>query len=281
MFKYGIPLLIVDFKTNKYYSVMEAATLKLIQFNSNEDKAFIAFDKNRSEIIAICAFNPDGFSNDIKINDIDKSYFAELIINYNEVINNNLTIKVTKEIAEYALNTWYPKEIKETKNKKIKEPIIIRNVTPNDLDKYLEKRQAFYPLGFNYRTPLNKPNKFELNSKKQEITPFYSNEINETKPVLNTSVILENIKTKKNKTLIASIITYFKSIKLNLVRSVMLKDYYDKYLLEDNLKIKEQLLKWIINNLFESEEYSKFYIIEDNKIIINTDFQNLMERYLW
>lgn len=286
IFKYGIPLLIVDLKNNKFYAVMNAANLKLIQFTTNEDKTFIAYDKTKCEIIAICAFDPNGFSHDIKINDLDKTNFAHLIENYNRNILNDLTIKITPEIAEFALNTWYPKEIKAHKKKNLKELTVIRNVTPNDLDKYLKNRESFYPVDFNYNVP-KASKKFDvkkLEFGEDKINTLYSQENKETiNSILKSSVILENIKKKKNKkkNLIASIVSYFNSIKTDLARFIMLKDYYKKFEKEQDLKIKEEHLKWIIKNLFESEKFSEFYKIENNKIIINEEFKDLMEKYLW
>ena len=76
IFKYGIPLLIIDIIENKCYAVNEAIEKNLIKFSHNEDKVFVAFNKNYCEIIAITFL-----SNYTKLNE---DSLLESIKQYNE-----------------------------------------------------------------------------------------------------------------------------------------------------------------------------------------------------
>ena len=256
MFKYGIPLLIIDVTENKCYVVNEAIERNLIKFSHNEDKVFVVFDKTKCEIIAITFL-----SNYIKLNE---DSLLKSIKQYNESIWNILSIEITKEIAAFAFKIWYSKDLQQGEEKYYS-------------SEYLEVIENRIEKPDNWFTSKPSTNSFisKINERKKE-----KELINENKELK----ILEDkkvLKKSNSNSFFLNIKNYLKKIKLDLAKLIVLKDFYMQFENEVDLKLKEQKLNYIISEFFQSKEFNKFYKLNENQILINEEFKQLIKEYLW
>ena len=176
---------------------------------------------------------------------------------------NILSIEITKEIATFAFKTWYSKDLQQSEEKYYSSEYL--GIIKNRIEK-----------PDNWFTP--KPSNDSFISK--------INEIKKEKELVSEnkqSKILENkVDLKKSNTdsFFLNIKNYLKRIKLDLAKLIVLKDFYLQFENEVDLKLKEQKLNYIISEFFQSKEFDKFYKLNENQILINEEFKELIKEYL-